>query len=100
MSRRRPPRWVEWAPRARERRTRGRDMDWHADRELANTVVCPPKPKGCNAPIGTTCRNFGTGQELENWPAHEARLKRAEAVFQAAAEAEQAEAPVPSEETA
>lgn len=65
-------------------------MDWHADREFAQTVVCPPYPKGCRAPIGATCRNRH-GDELVNQPAHDARLARAEAAFQAAADAEQPE---------
>lgn len=90
---------------SRLRRNRSRTTDFHADREFANTVQCPPRPKGCNAPIGKTCRNLGTGDELVNWPAHEARVKRAEAAFETAAKAEQAtladaEPPAPDMEDA
>lgn len=66
-------------------RQRTRDMDWHADREFALTVTCPAYPKGCRAPIGTTCRNRH-GDELVNQPAHDARLRLAEQVEPTAAE--------------
>jgi hypothetical protein len=74
--------------RHRERRTRSRTTDWHADREFANTVTCPPRPKGCAAPIGRTCRNTLTGDELVNQPAHEARMRRAEQAEPDTADAE------------
>lgn len=67
----------EYQPRRyRPRRARSRDMDWWGDRELAQTVQCPPRPRGCGAPIGETCRNRH-GEELVNQPAHDARLRRA-----------------------
>lgn len=67
------------APRPpRQVRERSRDTDWWAAREWANTVQCPPWPRGCAAPIGSTCVNR-YGDELINQPAHDAREKRAAA---------------------
>lgn len=60
----------------RDRRTRTRDFAWWDARERAETVACPPKPRGCRAPIGHTCRNRH-GEELVNQPAHLARLRLA-----------------------
>lgn len=62
--------------RPRQTRERTRDMDWWADRELSQTVACPPWPKGCRAPIGAPCRDRHDA-ELINQPAHQARLDRA-----------------------
>lgn len=51
-------------------------QDQH-DREIAETVPCPDKPRGCGRPAGTACRNLHTGELLERLPAHAARLAAA-----------------------
>jgi hypothetical protein len=48
-----------------------------ADRDRAETVPCPDRPRGCAMPAGTTCRNLTTGEPLEHQPAHFARLRAA-----------------------
>lgn len=47
------------------------------DRDQAETVACPDKPRGCGRPAGTACRNLSTGEPLEHLPAHAARLAAA-----------------------
>lgn len=75
MSTDQPPRH---RPHPRAPRQRSRDFTWWDQRERDETVSCPPRPKGCGAPIGVTCRNRN-GDELANFPAHLARTKRATA---------------------
>lgn len=48
-----------------------------ADRDQAETVACPDKPRGCGRPAGTSCRNLHSGELLEHLPAHAARLAAA-----------------------
>ena len=43
------------------------------ERATAETVLCP-EPK-CHAEVGVTCRNFWSGEPLENQTAHEKRIK-------------------------
>ncbi|QAY16798.1 hypothetical protein SEA_TIAMOCELI_54 [Gordonia phage Tiamoceli] len=45
-------------------------LDWHQTRTAAETVPCPY----CRAPVGRTCRNKYTGQEV-SFPAHPDRVK-------------------------
>jgi hypothetical protein len=56
------------------------DAEWRMARSEAETVVCP-EPR-CHAGVGVTCRNFYTGLELENQPAHAKRIKAAESSSQ------------------
>lgn len=53
------------------------NLDDQADRERAETVPCPDRPRGCGMPAGTMCRNLITGQPLEHLAAHAARLAAA-----------------------
>lgn len=69
MSRRRPTR-AELADLARQL--------WELERDAAQTVPCPPQPRGCAVPAGVTCRNLATGRPLERQPAHQARRDAAD----------------------
>ncbi|OZC80575.1 hypothetical protein CH274_15505 [Rhodococcus sp. 06-418-5] len=54
-----------------------RSFEWLEQRDLALTIPC----RGCKAPIGQPCRvrgRDGEWHELEHFPAHHARLNRAE----------------------
>lgn len=54
-----------------------RSFEWLQQRDLALTIPC----RGCKAPTGQPCQMRGRdGQmhELEHFPAHHARLNRAE----------------------
>lgn len=50
-----------------------KSLDWIAARTEAERVPCPH----CHAPIGYTCRNHITGQEIHGLPAHTPRIKLA-----------------------
>jgi hypothetical protein len=45
-------------------------LEWLQEREDAQTVPCP----GCLAPSQVTCRNPITGEPLQRFPAHPARI--------------------------
>lgn len=47
------------------------------DRDQAETVACPARPRGCGAAPGEPCINLQTGRPLEHLPAHDARLRAA-----------------------
>lgn len=53
--------------------------EWLAERELAERVMCRPKPWGCGAPAGQTCTNLHTGRPLQGQPAHWCRIRAAAA---------------------
>lgn len=74
MSEHAPPPWRH----RRERRQRSRDFTWWDEREHAETVQCPPRPRGCGRPISQTCTNRW-GDELVNQPAHLVRIRLAAA---------------------
>ncbi|QJY46676.1 hypothetical protein [Pseudonocardia broussonetiae] len=53
------------------------NLDDVADREQAETVPCPDRPRGCGARPDEPCRNLHTGGPLQHLPAHAARLAAA-----------------------
>ena len=55
-----------------------KSFDWLAQRNLAETVICPH----CHAAPNTTCRNAFTNQPLEGPPAHPQRLTHARTTTQ------------------
>lgn len=58
-------------------------VQWLADRDAAEAVPCPPKPRGCGVAAGQTCRNVHTGQPLTGPPAHLVRIRDAAAAARA-----------------
>lgn len=71
-----------------DRQDYSRGQQWHARqanarresaalKELAETVACPPPPKGCGMPKGAPCVARFTGEEphpLNRMPAHPTRI--------------------------
>lgn len=58
-------------------------LQWLADRDAAEALPCPPKPRGCGAPPGQTCTNVHTGRPLAGQPAHLVRIRAATAAARA-----------------
>lgn len=49
------------------------DLEFFADRELAERIPCPY----CRAPVGVTCQRPFDGRPVRNFAAHVIRIKRA-----------------------
>jgi hypothetical protein len=72
--------------------------------DLAATVDCPKKPRGCSAPTGQRCVNWAVARDPDQHPPatrapHPARLRAAQAAIpeQRQIEAPTDDAPLPPE---
>jgi hypothetical protein len=54
-------------------------QEWLCERDTAETVPCPPRPKGCGVAAGQTCVSAVGGRPLQGPPAHGARIRLAAA---------------------